>query len=331
MAGKGIHPTSNDVSSTASLLHTLNMKKPSLHLGSKYRYLVAGSLTGMIARTITSPLDVIKISLQTQAHTAPFSTRAHYTGVGHAFSLIFRQEGLRGFFKGNGTEVVRQIPYAGIKFFIFKYSVELRHKKLSHVEHFMHGAAAASVAIASTYPLETVRLRLTLQSLQQGSVRVYHGLFHTMRHIILEEGPAVLYRGLYPTLLGGALYEALQFTLYEGLKRKMQYIQRPASPSSSSQLGSATQLWVGGLSGALSKTVTHPIDVVRRRLQAQSHVYGMNRTQYRNALDCFRKIAKQEGLSGLYAGLSPSLLRIVPFSATVFFAFERILHLLEAL
>ncbi len=39
-----------------------------------------------------------------------------FNGLGSALARIGREEGLTGYFKGNGTNVVRIVPYAAVQF-----------------------------------------------------------------------------------------------------------------------------------------------------------------------------------------------------------------------
>ncbi|KAJ1926253.1 mitochondrial aspartate-glutamate transporter agc1 [Tieghemiomyces parasiticus] len=94
------------------------------------------------------------------------------------------------------------------------------------------------------------------------------------------------------------------------------------SPSSSPGLmrwviGAAAQAYtfgLGAVAGAVGATVVYPIDLVKTRMQNQrSAVVG--EVLYRNSLDCFRKVIRNEGLMGLYRGLAPQLVGVAPEKA----------------
>lgn len=85
----------------------------------------------------------------------------------------------------------------------------------------------------------------------------------------------------------------------------------------------------GSLAGIVSKTGVFPLDVVRKRLQAQ----GPHRTKYAvpgipeyssrvSVFSCMRTIVKTEGVLALYKGLFPGLLKAGPASAVNFAVFE---------
>lgn len=57
---------------------------------------------------------------------------------------------------------------------------------------------------------------------------------------------------------------------------------------------------------------------------------GTKAKQYKNTLDCFAQIIKNEGLASLYAGVVPRLGRVVPGQGIIFMSFEAIQMSLES-
>ncbi|KAL0348687.1 UNVERIFIED_CONTAM: Mitochondrial thiamine diphosphate carrier 2 [Sesamum angustifolium] len=84
----------------------------------------AGAISGAISRTVTSPLDVIKIRFQVQLEpTTQWAllrrdvySPAKYTGMLQATKDIFREEGLPGFWRGNVPALLMVMPYTAIQF-----------------------------------------------------------------------------------------------------------------------------------------------------------------------------------------------------------------------
>jgi solute carrier family 25, member 33/36 len=50
--------------------------------------------------------------------------------------------------------------------------------------------------------------------------------------------------------------------------------------------------------------------------------------KYTGLWQCFKLVAKEEGMAGLYGGLTPHMLRVVPSAAIMFGTYESVLRLL---
>jgi solute carrier family 25 thiamine pyrophosphate transporter 19 len=78
---------------------------------------ISGSTAGVIARIVISPIDVIKIRLQTQAN--PKNTTAKYTGVIQTAQKVVREEGWRALWKGNFAAELLYLTYGGAQFLFY--------------------------------------------------------------------------------------------------------------------------------------------------------------------------------------------------------------------
>ena len=76
--------------------------------------LVAGGLSGAISRTAIAPFERIKMIFQTQGQPPA------YTGVWQALKKIGTEEGIRGYFKGNGVNCVRIFPTSAFQFYCYE-------------------------------------------------------------------------------------------------------------------------------------------------------------------------------------------------------------------
>eukprot|EP00249_Psilotum_nudum_P022787 c28643_g2_i1 orf=754-1167(+) len=76
---------------------TAEVKAPGNAIISVCKSLIAGGVAGGVSRSAVAPLERLKILLQVQNPLSP-----KYTGMVHGLKYIWRSEGFRGFFKGNG-------------------------------------------------------------------------------------------------------------------------------------------------------------------------------------------------------------------------------------
>ncbi|XP_066912954.1 electrogenic aspartate/glutamate antiporter SLC25A13, mitochondrial-like [Clytia hemisphaerica] len=77
---------------------------------------------------------------------------------------------------------------------------------------------------------------------------------------------------------------------------------------------SGYKFFLGSLAGATGAAFVYPIDLVKTRMQNQRSVLPGERL-YQNSFDCFRKVIKNEGPTGLYRGLVPQLIGVSPEKA----------------
>ncbi|KAM9977187.1 hypothetical protein ACTFIR_011045 [Dictyostelium discoideum] len=292
--------------------------KPIVHAPAdvpSWKLLLSGGVAGAVSRTCTSPLERLKI-LNQVGHMNLEQNAPKYKGRGIIQSLktMYATEGFIGFFKGNGTNVIRIAPYSAIQFLSYeKYKNFLLNNNngqphLTTYENLFVGGAAGVTSLLCTYPLDLIRSRLTVQVFGNK----YNGIADTCKMIIREEGVAGLYKGLFASALGVAPYVAINFTTYENLKKT--FIPKDTTPT----VGQS--LTFGAISGATAQTLTYPIDLIRRRLQVQG--IGGKDILYNGTFDAFRKIIRDEGVLGLYNGMIPCYLKVIPAISISFCVYE---------
>ncbi|KAJ0915060.1 putative mitochondrial carrier domain protein [Helianthus annuus] len=302
----------------------------------------SGLISGAISRTVTSPLDVIKIRFQVQLEpTTTFTLLSKnvygpskYTGMIQASKDIFREEGLSGFWRGNVPALLMVMPYTAIQFMVLHQvktfasgSSKSDHIQLSPYLSFMSGALAGCAATVGSYPFDLIRTILA----SQGEPKIYPNMRSTFVDIMKTRGFRGLYAGLSPTLVEIIPYAGLQFGTYDTFKRwTMAWNARRSSDLTPNEESlSSFQLLVCGLAaGSCAKAVCHPLDVVKKRFQIeglQRHPrYGarVETRAYRNMYDALKRISQNEGWAGLYKGIVPSIVKAAPAGAVTFVAYE---------
>ncbi|XP_064890144.1 mitochondrial thiamine pyrophosphate carrier isoform X2 [Columba livia] len=170
-----------------------------------------------------------------------------------------------------------------------------------------------------------------LLSVGYGAVQIYRNLRHAVVTMYQTEGPRTFYRGLTPTIIAIFPYAGLQFSFYNILQQFSEW----AVPAEGKKGGNVKNLVCGSCAGIISKTLTYPFDLFKKRLQVGGFeraraAFGQVR-MYRGLLDCVRQILREEGPGGFFKGLSPSLLKAAVSTGLVFFWYELFCSLLCAL
>ncbi|XP_020921709.1 mitochondrial thiamine pyrophosphate carrier isoform X1 [Sus scrofa] len=226
---------------------------------------VAGSVSGLVTRAMISPLDVIKIRFQLQIERLSRSDpNAKYHGILQAGRQILQEEGPTAFWKGHIPAQLLSIGYGAVQFLSFEVLTELVHRASvrdarDFSVHFVCGGLSACVATLTMHPLDVLRTRYAAQ----GEPRVYRALRDAVVTMYRTEGPAVFYKGLTPTLLAIFPYAGFQFAFYSSLK----HVGEWAMPSEDKTDGNFKNLLCGSGAGVISKTLTYPLDLFKKRLQ----------------------------------------------------------------
>ncbi|KMZ60608.1 Mitochondrial carrier protein-like [Zostera marina] len=298
----------------------------------------AGAISGGISRTVTSPLDVIKIRFQVQlertSHWVSVQKNLYqpskYTGIYQASKEILREEGFSGFWRGNVPALLMVMPYTAIQFTVLhrlktlaagsSKSDNFRH--LSPYLSYLSGALAGCAATVGSYPFDLLRTILA----SQGEPKIYPTMRNAYADIVNVRGIRGLYYGLSPTIVEIIPYAGLQFGTYDTFKRWTMAWNRNRFEDESI---SSFQLFLCGLAaGTCAKAVCHPLDVVKKRFQVEGlerHIkYGesVKEGAYKNMFDAICKILRKEGWPGLYKGIFPSVLKAAPAGAVTFVAYE---------
>ncbi|CAO3592112.1 unnamed protein product [Absidia cylindrospora] len=83
-------------------------------------HVIAGALAGMIASSVTTPLDVIKTLLQTRGSSTDLHIR-HCNGFWDAAKLIHERYGYHGFLRGFKPRILTHMPATAISWTVYEY------------------------------------------------------------------------------------------------------------------------------------------------------------------------------------------------------------------
>ncbi|GAC72468.1 mitochondrial solute carrier protein [Moesziomyces antarcticus T-34] len=328
-------------------------------------YFVAGGAAGATSRTVVSPLERLKIIMQVQPQSSKAASAAKgkassaaknraYGGVWTGLVKMWQEEGFAGFMRGNGINCLRIAPYSAVQFTTYELcKTWLRNDDgdLDVVRKLTAGAVAGIASVVSTYPLDLVRSRISIASANmyneakseatsQVSAKVSQevlreqiaarqkavpGIWQMTSKVYREEGGLRgLYRGCVPTSIGVAPYVALNFYFYEAARKRI-------TPLDGSEPSALMKLACGALAGSISQTLTYPLDVLRRRMQVAGMKDSQENLGYKdkNAINAIQNILRAEGVTGLYRGLLPNLLKVAPSIGTSFLTYEAVKGFLE--
>nr|CAB3473195.1 unnamed protein product [Digitaria exilis] len=123
------------------------------------------------------------------------------------------------------------------------------------------------------------------------------------QQILKNEGLPGLYRGLSPTILALFPTWAVTFSVYNHVKGLLQ-----SKDGNNCEPSVQANVLAASCAGIATATATNPLWVVKTRLQTQGMRPGV--VPYQSILSALQRIAKEEGIRGLYSGLLPSLVGV---------------------
>lgn len=186
------------------------------------------------------------------------------------------------------------------------------------------GALSRSVSATLVTPLELLRTRLQASHGRSSFTSVLEPLYREVQY----HGVGVLWRGLSATLWRDVPFSAIYFTGYEAGKYMFTGAGLGESQTSTFWHEFGISFGVGATSGSIAAFMTHPFDLVKTRLQAESQSTGNQRAMGLNApstssmFHTLQRILATEGTPGLFRGLAPRLAKVAPSCGIMIGSFE---------
>jgi len=187
-----------------------------------YLWLAASASAEFFADIALSPMEAVKVRIQTKPGFA--------STLREGAPIIYREEGLTGFYKGLVPLWCRQIPYTMMKFACFEKTVEALYQyvvpkpreQCSKSEQLMVTFAAGYIAgvfcAIVSHPADTVVSKLNQA---KGS---------TATDVAKQLGFRGLWAGLFPRIIMIGTLTAAQWFIYDGVKVALS-LPRPPPPS----------------------------------------------------------------------------------------------------
>lgn len=342
---------------------------------STTKAMVAGGLSGVIARFFTAPLDVLKISAQLKPRNKVVSihgndintkTAANISNVGiSSFQIssnnnfkgqvgkknlsflkygsngsdivsiskeIMKRDGIKGFFKGNVPGMAMYLIYGSVQFSTYSFlnsrlkvfkNDKAAPKYYESLNSLINGALAGISACIVTYPLDILKTRfVAMPSQNRESI-----LKEIMQIYKYEHGIKGFYKGCSASIGTFGLSTSLIFSIFETLSI---FIEK--NPEFSFMTP-----FVSAITGVSAKTLTFPLDTIRRRIQimqaknlekftSESDIYktyNMKKTFF----SIGKQIIKTEGIFALYQGVTVGLIKSAPTTAISLSVYQYIVNL----
>lgn len=273
-------------------------KKALQHIG-------VGMVAGSIAKTSVAPLSRLKVLFQVSQGRP---------SIKETVMKIYNQGGLRAFYRGNMTNCMKAGPAMGIKLLLFdnfKQWVSDNGYSLNPVTRFFSGGLASMIAHAIMFPVEVVKMRLEATSVAEGG---YHGFTDCVTKMLRNEGIGAFFRGVLPQMLATFPSSGITLGSYSSIKAELER-RRGTKNLTSTDIAMCSTF-----SGLLGEAITYPLHLAKTRL-AVDGAPGHPRS-YNGLSDCFVKTVQTGGVTALYRGFVPTLVKHLPSVAVTMTTYE---------
>jgi len=272
---------------------------------------LAGGVSGAVAKTCTAPIERVKLLIQTQdANPKIISGEvARYTGIVDCFTRVSSEQGVKAFWRGNLTNIIRYFPTQAFNF-AFKDSIKAMFPKADKNTEFgkffminMAAGLAGAGSLCIVYPLDYARTRLA-SDVGSGKAQ-FDGLADCIKKTVAAGGIGSIYNGIGVSVVGIIPYRGVYFGLFDTLSG-----YNPYQKDESNMKRAGSKFLCAQSSAICAGYASYPFDTVRRRLQMQSEK-PESEWVYKGTADCFGKIMKDEGTAALFKGAGANALRTV--------------------
>ena len=185
--------------------------------------------------------------------------------------------------------------------------------------NFLAGGISAAVSKTIVAPIERVKLLLQVQYANPNipKEQQYAGIGDCFSRVVAEQGVGSLWRGNLANVIRYFPTQALNFACKDTYKKYL----CPFNPKTEPVKFFMGNMASGGAAGATSLCVVYPLDFARTRLAADVGD-AEGKREFNGLVDCLKKIAQKDGVSGLYQGFGISVVGIIFYRASYFGLFD---------
>jgi len=270
----------------------------------------SAAVGGGVATTLLYPLDVLKTKLATAKDGENLST------IG-AIKKILKEDGILGFYQGVHFKAVQSTLQKFLYFYGYSFLQGLYERNFGKMN------TQANLIIAYTSELLCIPVSMPLETIVTQFQTSKNESLSTIIQNISSKGFLGFYRG-YQTYPYVSLQPAIQYTIFEQLKRFVLLKRNSGSGTNAIVLSALDAFVIGAIARAIALILTYPYTKAKTLMQAERGKSSNTETSNQSITSFLISIAKRDGFLTLFNGLTPELARGVLSSAFMLMVKEKI-------
>jgi len=192
----------------------LSAEAPQLSYG---QYYAAGAFAGLANTVLSSPIEHVRIRLQTQPHGA----NKLYSGPVDCIAKLSRAPNVAlGLYRGTSVTLLREAQAYGFWFLTFEYLMnqdaqrnKVIRKEIPTWKVALYGGLAGEMLWISSYPFDVIKSKMQTDGF--GEKQRYKSMRNAFAQTWKQEGALGFWRGIGPTLLRAMPVSAGTFATVE--------------------------------------------------------------------------------------------------------------------
>ncbi|ETI28135.1 hypothetical protein G647_00584 [Cladophialophora carrionii CBS 160.54] len=192
---------------------------------------LAGLAAGVTeAVAVVTPMEVVKIRMQAQYHSLsdPLDV-PKYRSAPHALITVLREEGIGALYRGVSLTALRQgtnqavnfTAYTELKEWLQRLQPQYENQNLPGYQTTVIGLISGAMGPFSNAPIDTIKTRLQKTPAEPGQTAISR-IVSISGDMFKQEGARAFYKGITPRVMRVAPGQAVTFTVYEFLKKKLE-------------------------------------------------------------------------------------------------------------
>ncbi|CAZ81765.1 unnamed protein product [Tuber melanosporum] len=259
----------------------------------------AGYISGAIGILLGSPLDILKVHLQSRSTTTTTTSSSSPSLFPTATSYV----------RGTAAPLLGYGCLNAILFHTYNRTLSLlstpqqqQQQQSSLAMIWTAGAVSGAVSFVLSAPVELVKVR--------AQTRPGENSYEVARGVVKREGVRGLYLGGGVTGVRDSAGYGFYFWAYEYMKRLLRYEEAAGGGGGEGQRAASMKtLLAGGVAGCVSWLSVYPLDVIKTRVQAQGEREGLLGNRRLGTWECAKSAYAGGGGRVFFNGLGVCMAR----------------------